>query len=369
LKQAHLVTGGTGFVGAALVLELLRRTGDDVVMLVRPSAGLDAASRGREALVRAAELYAVANVVGELGRCRIVAGDLGDPRLDELELPGDVGIAQVWHAAASLQFENRHRDKIQATNVEGTRRMLALAKRLGAGAFNYMSTAYVAGRRTGVVDEERDAAAESNNHYERSKIEAEALVTSSGLVTRILRPSIVVGHSRTRAATSFSGYYGFIRQVAQFRGVVDRAQKGLLKRAPVRLKIDPEGSVNVVSVDHVAREAVGLGLGAGPGVYHLTHPHVVPTQLAVRTVFELLELCPPLFVGPDESLAWLDQQLDKRLDFYGSYLHGDKRFARTRTEAALNAAPVRHEPVELEPLGRWYLQVLQNERSQLPAAR
>ena len=36
MKQAHFVTGATGFLGAMLVLELLRRTDDDIVALVRP---------------------------------------------------------------------------------------------------------------------------------------------------------------------------------------------------------------------------------------------------------------------------------------------------------------------------------------------
>ncbi len=37
-RTRHLVTGATGVVGGALVLELLRRTDDVVLALVRPGA-------------------------------------------------------------------------------------------------------------------------------------------------------------------------------------------------------------------------------------------------------------------------------------------------------------------------------------------
>ena len=44
MTSTHLVTGATGFVGSALVLELLRCTEDRVVCIVRPSQ-LDASTR------------------------------------------------------------------------------------------------------------------------------------------------------------------------------------------------------------------------------------------------------------------------------------------------------------------------------------
>jgi thioester reductase-like protein len=56
MGETHLITGGTGFVGSAVILELLRQTDADVVAVVRPAAG---APRQRlvEALGHAAAMY------------------------------------------------------------------------------------------------------------------------------------------------------------------------------------------------------------------------------------------------------------------------------------------------------------------------
>lgn len=368
VSETHLVTGATGFVGGALVLELLRRTRHDVVVLVRPTPSQTAPARFHDTIARAARLYGDEHLLAELDRCRVVEGDVttsGCGVLDAL----DGSVEQVWHAAASLQFEDRHREGIRATNVDGTRHVVELAERLGASTFNYVSTAYVAGRATGVIPERRDPEADTNNHYERSKIDAEALVAAAPMRVRILRPSIVVGHSRTLAATSFSGYYGFIRQLVQFRGVLERTQRGLLERTPLRLRVDPDALLDMIPIDVVAREAVAICTRHDTeGVFHLTNPAAGTVGDAIRTVFELLSLHEPIFVSTRDELSWLDEQLDKRLEFYSSYIVGAKEFARDRTAAAL-PEPTLHAPVPVAALGRWYLDLLEESRSNLPTTR
>jgi thioester reductase-like protein len=370
MKQAHFVTGATGFLGATLVLELLRRTDDEIVALVRPG-DLGAVERFHQAIHHAAKLYEATDLLAELGRCRVVAGDVVEPDCGIRE-PIGVRISQVWHAAASLQFENRHVDTIRATNVEGTRRVLALAGQLGAGMFNYISTAYVAGRSTGSIPEVRSHGNATNNHYEQSKIDAETLVASwaNGRV-RIFRPSIVMGHSRTLGATSFTGCYGFFRQLLQFRGMLERTQKGLLARSPVRMRVDPDGDLNLVPVDAVVREAVAIALqDASEGVFHLTHPFPWKTGAVVRTMFELLGMHPPIFVDRRDDFSWLDQELDKRMDFYGSYIVGHKHFERVRTDAALREGErFAYTDVPLAALCQWYRQGLEEARQDLPVAR
>ena len=49
------------------------------------------------------------------------------------------------------------------------------------------------------------AGTETNNQYERSKVDAEAVMADSNLHYRVFRPSIVIGHSRTLAAESSMG--------------------------------------------------------------------------------------------------------------------------------------------------------------------
>jgi nucleoside-diphosphate-sugar epimerase len=373
-RRVHLVTGATGFVGGALVLELLERTDDEVVCVVRPGRG-DVRARLLDGLVHAARAYGSPLELTEIAeRCRAIEGDV---RSDGCGIDATrVGaVDQIWHSAASLRYENRYRDEIEATNVGGTRNVLSAADRLGAAVFNYVSTAYVSGRREGWIAESPAHHGDSHNHYERSKVEAEHLVSAArGMTIRILRPSVVVGHSRTLAATAFSGFYGFVRQLVQFRGMVDRTQKGLLVKEPMRVRLDTDATIDLVPVDAVAREAVAIGLSDGSaGVYHLTHRDPPTLGLVVRTLFAMCGLHEPHFVSSADDLSWLDKQFDQRLDFYGAYMRGDRRFERRRTEAALpHAAAGRHvlyDAAQIDRLARWYLERLEQERSRLPAAR
>jgi thioester reductase-like protein len=369
--STHLVTGATGFVGAAIVLELLEQTSDRVIVLVRPGA-TSPQSRFAEALTRAAEAYAsTIDIKAALARCRVVAGDVAAEGCGVAESLGPV--SQVWHSAASLRYEDRYADEIRATNVDGTRNVLALATELGARYFNHVSTAYVSGRRTGIIRERPMDDGEVNNHYERSKVDAEAIARSAfGPRVRIFRPSIVVGHSRTLEATTFTGFYGFVRQLVQFRGMVNRMQAGMLERQRLRLRIDPEARINLVPIDAVVREAVTIARSeASEGVYHLTNPAPPEIGMAMNAVFDMLELPRPLFVRDRAELEWLDARFDDRLDFYRSYITADRRFDRSRTDAALGSErreDTVYDAEGIQALGRWYLARLERERRNLPVA-
>jgi thioester reductase-like protein len=368
----HLVTGSTGFIGGALVLELLARTEGRVVVVVR-DGDRGASARFHDAIRHAATLYEDARVGPEAiaERCHVVSGDVLSPScgVDAREVGS---VDQVWHSAASLRYEDRYHDEIRATNVDGTRNALALAEQLGASTFNHVSTAYVSGRRTGMLLEEPAEEVETHNHYERSKIDGESLVrAASGLRTRIFRPSIVVGHSRTLGATTFSGFYGFVRQLVQYRGMLERTNKELLAK-PVTVKLDPEATLDFVAVDQVVQDAVGIGLSErSEGFYHLTNRSPPKVGAMVSAVFATLGMCAPRFVSPTEELDWLDAKFDQRLEFYGAYLRGRKHFARTRADEALGGTneQVVCDSARIDAMGRFYLKILERQRERLPPAR
>lgn len=209
----------------------------------------------------------------------------------------------------------------------------------------------------------------SNNHYERSKIVAEARLRESGMPLRILRPSIVIGHSRTRAALNFNGLYGFMRGLYKFRGLMERTQAHLMDSLELRMIVDADAAVDLVPVDLVARDAVALARADAPlGIYHLNLAAPPPARMVVRTIFEVLDLRPPIFVDSRDEFEWLDRKLDERLDFYAAYLRGNKRFDRSHSDAIADTSGGRFDMTssEVRAFCTWYLESQLRTRQPLP---
>lgn len=378
--ETHFVTGATGFVGSALVLELLARTPGTVHCLVRPGTE-GAPTRLRRALHAAAEAYdADEHVVRAIDeRCHAVAGDVEKEGCGA-EV-GSLACDQLWHVAASLRYENRYIDEIRRVNVDGTRHTLELAARLGIRHFNHVSTAYVAGGASGhILEVPAGPDSPTNNLYEQSKIEGEALVVAAhGFARRIFRPSIVIGHSRTLGATTFSGMYGFIRNLFILKRLMERTQKGLLERKPLMLHADAEAEVNLVPVDRVVANAVEIALSteaasgdSPPEYYHLTNPIAPTVGATIDVIFDTLGLPAPRYSSQTKSSDWLDTKVDRRIEFFRSYMAGFKTFDRSNAERHVKADSIdayRLLPGGLERHCGWYVERLERERSTQRATR
>jgi long-chain acyl-CoA synthetase len=194
------------------------------------------------------------------GRAVAIAGDITAPRLGLAErhdeLAGQVG--SFIHSAASVAFD-LPLQHARAINVDGTRRVLEFAAAVPElERIAYVSTAYVAGDRRGIVYEDDREVGRFRNSYEQSKHEAEAVVRESGLPSTIVRPSIVVGESTTGWTAAFNVLYAPLRGFAV----------GAYKLIPAR----KNAPVDVVPVDFVADGVVALAQHpeASGGTFHLT---------------------------------------------------------------------------------------------------
>ncbi|MGE0222321.1 MAG: SDR family oxidoreductase [Acetobacteraceae bacterium] len=365
----HLVTGGTGFVGGALILELLDRTDDPVIGLARPG-GEDAHQRLIASLRHAALAYGRDPDTVPLGRVIGIPGDVTQPGCGVAV--SDLRADMLWHSAASLRYEDRYAPQIRATNVDGVANVLTLARRTGVAVINAVSTAYVAGRQEGILAEVPQQHEAAQNHYERSKIEAEAMVRAArDFAVRILRPSIVVGHSATRAATTFSGLYGFARQMLAYHGILERMQKGLARNRRMKIRAGDDAPLDLIPVDAVAAQAVHIGLKpCSEGIYHLTQTHPPTVGQAIRAVARHAGFPEPEFVDADTPLEWLDDQFDKRLEFYSGYIRTRRVFDRSRADAALgNRLDLHRALPSVDSLLSWYMDLMQSQRRCLPASR
>jgi nucleoside-diphosphate-sugar epimerase len=258
----------------------------------------------------------------------VLVGDVTDPGLagaaDQLGR-----LDAVWHSAASLKYRDRDADEIRAHNVVGTGNVVALAERAGAGELNHISTAYVAGRRSGLVPERSvPPGTETNNQYERSKVDAEAVVEASRLHHRIFRPSIVIGHSRTLAADSSMGVYGFLKEMFRFIRAADPSQLPALTIAA-----DRSTGINLIPVDLVVSSAVEIAAhDTRAHHFHLTNGDAALVCDAIPIVCEIFGLPEPTFTADAAELTAADRILSRYLDFYLPYLGGERRFDRTNAD-------------------------------------
>lgn len=354
-----LLTGVTGLVGGAIALELLRHTEVDLICLVRPRDNEPAPARLLDSLHATAQMYGTALTDEDIKRCRALPGDITLPMggIDAGEL---ANVTEVWHVAASLAFEDERAEEISLHNEQGTKNIVDLACKSDCTTFNYISTAYVAGSQRGIIAETVvPQAVQPNNHYERSKIAAERVVGKADFdTTRILRPSIVIGHSQTHIATTFSGLYGFIRGLQRARDEVRESLGDLLKFRPLRLLADASAPVNFIPVDYVARAAVNIAIQAdGSNIYHLANS--APPKLADcwDSLTDVLGMIRPLFVDNPEEFTLIDQMVDDRMNFYRSYMNDEKHFRVSNAETVLGSGalscPLSADDIALHVA--WYL--------------
>ena len=169
-----LVTGASGFVGAAVARALL------------------VAGRQVRALVRAGS---------DLSNCKnldveLVVGDLGDVPSLERALANCSGL---FHVAADYRLGARDPKPLYRTNVEGTRNILAAARTAGVEKIVYTSSVATIGIPTDGTPGDESTPSTLNDmigHYKRSKFLAEDVARDAaraGAWVVIVNPSTPVG--------------------------------------------------------------------------------------------------------------------------------------------------------------------------------
>ncbi|MYU25181.1 thioester reductase domain-containing protein [Streptomyces sp. SID8352] len=268
-----VLTGGTGFVGSRLCAELLRRTDDVVVCLVRAEDSVKAEERTRSALA------AVDKGVAGSARLRAVPADLSADRFglgeDTYRRLADEADA-VYHSGASVHLAARY-ERVAPVNVGGTRRVAEFCTTGTSKHLHHVSTlgVFLTAREAGL-----ERVAESTEPtlrtcgpfgYPQTKVEAEravaAAVADHGLEATVYRPGLILADSRDGSAPA-TDLTTCVIAAAIVTGCY-----------PTTL-----GSLPASTADHTAQTIAALSLtpGTAGNVFHIMRPEPLP----VRELFE-----------------------------------------------------------------------------------
>ncbi|HEU5320875.1 MAG TPA: hopanoid-associated sugar epimerase [Methylomirabilota bacterium] len=259
-----LVTGGTGFVGANLVRELLR-AGATVRVLARPGG----------------DRRALADLAVE-----IVEGDLRDPA--SLRRAA-TGTAALFHVAADYRLWARDPRELYRTNVEGTRAMLVAAVEAGVRRIVYTSTVGALGipKDGGLGTEDTPVSlGDMVGPYKASKFLAEQVALEfarTGAPVVVVNPSAPVGPWDVKPTPTGKMLVDFLRG---------------------RMYASLDTGLNIVHVRDVARgHLLAAERGRVGEKYILGHANLSLTEI-FHVLAEVTGLRPPRFRIP-YALAWL----------------------------------------------------------------
>jgi thioester reductase-like protein len=272
--ETFFITGFPGFIASRLVRRLAEGDGR-FFLLVQPSFVAQADR----------ELKVIAQETGTpLSNFQILPGDITEPELgltqNDLERAHSESTI-LFHLAAIYDLAVKQ-DLAMRINVGGTRNVNLLVQSLPhLHQYHYVSTCYVAGKRTGwIFENELRHDAGFRNHYEETKYLAETEVDDlkSQLPITIHRPSVVCGDSHTGETAKYDGIYYLINYLLKWPSLLSNFNIG-----------NSDVSLNLVPVDFVV-EAMSA-LATDPDAIGKTVQLADPNPLTTRELFNLIARC------------------------------------------------------------------------------
>ncbi len=333
--QHTLMTGFPGFLSTELLRGLLSHQPEAHFTLLILPVMCAVADR----VVRELEL----DVPCASSRITLLEGDISLPRLGlDAETYAELcsRTTMIWHLAALYNLAVEESVAF-AVNLDGTRNLLSCAMACPKlERFNYISTCYVSGDRTGrIMERELVKGQEHKNHYESTKFWAEVEVQrhSEHLPVTIFRPSIVVGDSRTGEIAKYDGPYYIFK-------LIDRLPDWM----PLVNLGDGAAQVNLVPVDFVTRALTFLGTHAefDGEVFHIADPN----PMTARDVLDLVSMAfgrgaakgaiPSGFAERALKLPMLPDMLDLPAEVF-TYFNHQAEYDTSNMQRALSSTSIR----------------------------
>lgn len=224
-----LVTGGTGLVGAHLLVALVNN-GNNVRAIHRASSDLDAVKNVFSYYSNEAETL--------FNKIEWMVADITDVTSLEAVFKD---IEYVYHCAAYISFNPRHYPVLKKVNIEGTANVVNFCLTEGVKKLCYISSIATLGKKIDgslSTEETEFNPEEKNSVYSITKHEAEMEVwrgTQEGLDAIIVHPGVIIGE-----------------------GIWSSASGGIFRTISKGLRYYTPGGVSIVDVKDVVKAMIDL---------------------------------------------------------------------------------------------------------------
>jgi thioester reductase-like protein len=265
------LTGATGFLGAAMLAELLHVSSDVVIHCLVRADGIDHALKR----LRSSLQSHCRSLDSVQSRVRPIVGDLAKPLLGLS--PHDFAhlattIDAIYHCGAAVSAIQPY-PALRAPNVAGVTEILRLACQSRPRHLHYISTLAVWASpayfdQSEILETSDPIYCEGlDGGYTQSKWVAEHLVLQArarGLPVSIYRPGLITGHSRTGLCKSDD------LTLAAARLCIDL---GILPTLDISLDLIPV-DYTAAAIVHLSRQPTSAGR-----IFHLCNPHPISWTL------------------------------------------------------------------------------------------
>ncbi|WP_430614306.1 SDR family oxidoreductase [Flavobacterium sp. JP2137] len=295
-----LVTGGTGMLGAHLLLDLLRK--EEVVRAIY---------RTEAPIEKTRKLFADRDCMDLFQKIEWVAADLND--IPALERAFEQ-VTRVYHCAAYVTFDPKEEEVLRKTNIEGTANLVNLAIAYKVDKFCHVSSIAALGE---TIDKDKRIDEKSNwnpdgfhSDYAISKYGSEIEVwraSQEALPIIIVNPGLIFG----------TGFW-------------NQSSGELLNKIHQGMPFYTKGSVGVVAVEDVCSIMIQLMDSSIKNQnYVLVSENIGFQDLLNELADSLHKKRPNLYASPfSTGIAW-------RLDYLISLLTTKKRsFSRATAKAS-----------------------------------
>lgn len=361
--KTALVTGANGFIGSHIVCGLLAR-GYSVHALGRSTAD-DAWPDRMAAALRAVD---DTGTLPDALHCHEFDLTSPDPRLSFLS-PRNCppGTTMLIHAAGDTKFTPADPQRQREINVQAPVNLVKAFKGRIARMV-HLSTAFVAGCRTGLVrEDELNCGQDFHNCYEKSKCDAEvalvAVCREHSVPLVIVRPSIIIndrgsGHAST--ITHLNALVEVINRIQEHHRITD----GQVVSRQIRVAADPESRPNLAPVDSIIPPVLQIATSPGtPGnAFHLCHPHPPSIRELVGLICDALDIRGKIAFDFTQTIpsspSYTEEMILRALKPYGPYLNARCEFDLTRSRSFVANYDSHFTPLDVPYLRK----VIQSER-------